>query len=362
MSQLTFVDKIQVLFKLLFSSPVIIGIFAFSMVLMILLFFYSKLNKKIVKFIFIIIYVALIAFSVVKYGGYFLTSIDSFVTLFMANIYFPTIPVYVFIMFISFVIMVVTLSSKKRSKLVKIINTVFFTLIQMLFALFIYIVEFNNIDISTNTNLYTNEQTLTLLEFGMGLFVVWILLLLVIFYLKKADKIFKVKSDESVDDYDDYINDFNEPVRNNTNVNQDTKKKKKVKVKKNKNKIVDEEVVPVNVSTSVSNSFNNDVVQSLVPEVGLFDTNDEEVILVDDFNTVSNNGTTINNSINNNLNEGLNSTSNNLYTNNDLGGFTNVNHNSNNSFDVFSNFEFLNVPNNQLDRKNNDVEVIDFDS
>ena len=258
--------------------------------------------------------------------------------------------------------MVVTLSSKKRSKLVKIINTVFFTLIQMLFALFIYIVEFNNIDISTNTNLYTNEQTLTLLEFGMGLFVVWILLLLVIFYLKKADKIFKVKSDESVDDYYDYINDFNEPVRNNTNVDQVTNKKKKVKVKKNKNKIVDEEVVPVNVSSSVSNSFNNDVVQSLVPEVGLFDTNDEEVILVDDFNTVSNNGTTINNSINNNLNEGLNSTSNNLYTNNDLGGFTNVNQNSNNSFDVFSNFEFLNVPNNQLDRKNNDVEVIDFDS
>ena len=71
MNQLTFIDKINVLFKMLFSSPVIIGIFAFSMILMILLFFYSKLNKKIMKFIFIILYVSIIGFAVVKYWKYF---------------------------------------------------------------------------------------------------------------------------------------------------------------------------------------------------------------------------------------------------------------------------------------------------
>ena len=165
---------------MLFSSPIIIGIFAFSMILMILLFFYSKLNKKIMKFIFIAIYMAIIGFAIVKYGKYFLTSIDSFVTLFMANIYFPIIPVYVAIMLISFIIMIVTLSSKNKHRIVKIINTVFFTFIQMLFALFIYVVESNSIDISTNTNLYSNEQTMTLLELGMGLFVVWIIILIVI--------------------------------------------------------------------------------------------------------------------------------------------------------------------------------------
>ena len=160
MNELTFMDKINVLFKLLFSSPVIIGIFVFSLILMITLFFYSKLNKKIMKFIFIVIYLALIGFAVFKYGRYFLTSIDSFVTLFMANIYFPIIPVYVGIMFISFIIMIVTLSSKNNHRVVKIINTVFFTFIQMLFALFIYIVESNNIDISANSNLYSNASFL----------------------------------------------------------------------------------------------------------------------------------------------------------------------------------------------------------
>ena len=249
MNQLTFIDKINVLFNMLFSSPIIIGIFAFSMVLMILLFFYSRINKKLIKIVFIILYVGLIGFAVVKYGKYFLSSIDSFLTLFMANIYFPIIPVYIVIMFISFIIMVVTLSSKSNHKIVKIINTVFFTFIQMLFALFIYIVESSKIDVSSNSNLYSNEQTMTLLELGMGLFVIWIFVLLIIFYLKKADKIFKVKKIEESNDFDAYINDYNEP--------------KDVPIENN------------------GFSFNNSVVQNLVPGINVPNA---EVLSFDDVN------------------------------------------------------------------------------
>ena len=178
-----------------------------------MLFFYSRLNKKIIKYVFIGLYIIIIGFAIIKYGSYFLTSLDSFVTLFMANIYFPIIPVYIVIMLISFIIMIITLSSKKKSRVVKIINTVFFTLIQMLFAVFIYIVESNDIDLSSNTGLYTNDQTMTLLELGMGLFFIWMIILLVILYLKKADKIFKVKKNVEQEDFDEYINDYNEPKK-----------------------------------------------------------------------------------------------------------------------------------------------------
>ena len=300
MEQLSFVDKINVLFKLLFSSPIIIGIFAFSMILMIMLFFYSKINKKIMKYIFIVIYLALIGFAVFKYGKYFLTSIDSFVTLFMANIYFPIIPVYVVIMFISFIIMIVTLSSKNKHRIVKIINTVFFTFIQMLFALFIYIVESNNIDISSNVNLYSNEQTMTLLELGMGLFIVWIIILVIIFYLKKADKIFKVKKPEESDDFDEYINDYNE----NTMV-----------------------MNPINVPL-VDTSFNNSAMQSLVPEMNQID---EEVVTFDDLDVKDS-----------------------IPQNND---YYKVDR-SVNTNNVFNNFEFIDT---NVERKNDDVEVIDLD-
>ena len=300
MEQLSFVDKINVLFKLLFSSPIIIGIFAFSMVLMIMLFFYSKINKKIMKYIFIVIYLALIGFAVFKYGKYFLTSIDSFVTLFMANIYFPIIPVYVVIMFISFIIMIVTLSSKNKHRIVKIINTVFFTFIQMLFALFIYIVESNNIDISSNVNLYSNEQTMTLLELGMGLFIVWIIILVIIFYLKKADKIFKVKKPEESDDFDEYIIDYNE----NTMV-----------------------MNPINVPL-VDTSFNNSAMQSLVPEMNQID---EEVVTFDDLDVKDS-----------------------IPQNND---YYKVDR-SVNTNNVFNNFEFIDT---NVERKNDDVEVIDLD-
>lgn len=302
MNELTFMDKINVLFKLLFSSPVIIGIFVFSLILMITLFFYSKLNKKIMKFIFIAIYLALIGFAVFKYGRYFLTSIDSFVTLFMANIYFPIIPVYVGIMFISFIIMIVTLSSKNNHRVVKIINTVFFTFIQMLFALFIYIVESKNIDISANSNLYSNEQTMTLLELGMGMFVIWIFILLIIFYLKKADKIFKVKKNDETDDFDEYINDYNE----NTMV-----------------------LSPISTSI-VDTSFNNSAIQSLVPEIQPVE---EEVVTFDD----------------------LDSPKENISQDND---YYKVDRNVNLSNNVFDNFDFVDL---DLERKNDDVEVIDLD-
>lgn len=332
MNQLTFIDKIQVLIKLLFSSPIIIGIFAFSMALMIILFFYSKFNKKIIKFIFISIYVLVLGFTIFKYGNYFLTSIDSFVTIFMANIYFPMIPVYIFVMFISFIIMIITLSSKKKNKFIKIINTVFFTLIQMLFALFIYIVESNNIDLSNNTGIYTNEQTLTLLELGMGLFVIWIIVLLVILYLKKADKIFKVKDVVEHDDFDEYINDYNEPVIESVSESKSNKVKKKLFKKKDKPvkdfAFKESDNIIQNSNVDINNNFNNSVVDNLVPELSLFGFDNEEIISFED----------------------------------DFGSqnfeVSDLDISSNNS--VFDNFDFLDISVDN-DRKNNDVETIDLD-
>ena len=371
MNQLTFFDKIQVLFKLLFSSPIIIGIFAFSLILMIILFFSSRLNKKIIKYIFIGIYLLVIGFSIVKYGSYFLTSLDSFLTLFMANIYFPVIPIYVAIMVISFIIMIVTLSGRHKSRFIKILNIIFFTLIQMLFVVFIYVIETNNIDLSTNTGLYSNEQTMTLLELGMGLFVLWIILLLVIFYLKKADKIFKVKKKEEQDDFDEYINDYNEPRVNN-----------------------------VSDLSNVNNSFNSNIVQSLVPETSNYE-DVEEIISFDEPSLNSNslgdsfasnevvspvveeNNLEVINPINSvsieNSNNYVNPV-NNIDTANKVEEHSNnfinpvdevitknnfIDNNINNKVnpsvdDIFSNFQFLDIP-NKVERKNDDVEVIDFD-
>lgn len=327
MNQLSLFEKVQVLFRLLFSSPIIIGIFVFSLFLMILLFFYSKLNKKVIKYSFIGIYVLIIGFAFFKYGSYFLTSIDSFLTLFMANIYFPTIPVYVAIMIISFIVMIITLSNRKINKFVKIINTVFFTLIQMLFAVFIYIIETNKIDVSSNSNLYTNEQTLVLLELGMGLFVIWMVLLLVIFYLKKADKIFKTNKNDNVDDFDEYINDYNEPLNvGSSNVPSNNVPSNNV----SSNNVISNEVVSNNVSNDIDEeilSFDSDL--SINKKFESVDNLDNSFIInkpISDERSVKNK----------------------------------VDYN-NNPVDVFNNFNFLDFNNKKVERKNDDVEIIDFD-
>lgn len=392
MNQLSFLDKIHVLFELLFSSPIVIGIFAFSLILMVALFFSSKLNKKFVKYIFISIYVLIIGFSIFKYGSYFLTSIDSFLTLFMANIYFPIIPIYVAIMIISFIIMIVTLSGRNKSRIVKIINTVFFTLIQMLFAVFIYTIESNNIDLSSNTGLYSNEQTMTLLELGMGLFVVWIVLLLVILYLKKADKIFKTKKVEDQNDFDEYINDYNEPI-------------KVVKPTAPVNVISANNGVPILVpetsgidvtsddialKTDVQNNVEVNIIPNLVPEVNTVNSVPNLVPEVDTVNSVPNLSSEMSSSIDS-VEEVLsfeddysNDISNNVPSSsfiNDIANGSTVNNNmsvnnqfikpintvsepkknSNNPTDIFSSFQFLDVPREPIERRNDDVEIIDFD-
>ena len=328
MSELTLLDKIEVLGKLLFSSPAIIGIFAFSLVLMIVLFFNNKLNKKIIKTIFIVIYLGVFGYTFFKYGGYFLTSIDSFITLFMANIYFPTIPVYVFIMIISFIIMIFTLSTKNKSKIIKIINIVFFTLIQMLFVIFIFVVESTKIDVSSNQNIYTNEQTLSLLELGMGLFVIWIIILLVILYLKKADKIFKSKKSEQTDDFEEYINDYNEP--DSVKVNKDIKKPKKLK--KQKNVVPQEEVLLFDNNVN-SYQFNN------VNSENKYDPANYSSGVLDGF-SMYNNET-------------------NISQQSSQQSVVNQSNNLNSSSNVFDNFEFIDV--DDKERKNDDAEVIDLD-
>ena len=384
MNQLSLLDKIKVLFELLFSSPIVIGIFAFSLILMIALFFSSRLNKKFVKYVFISIYVLIIGFSIFKYGSYFLTSIDSFLTLFMANIYFPIIPIYVAIMIISFIIMIITLSGKHKSRIVKIINTVFFTLIQMLFAVFIYTIESNHIDLSSNTGLYSNEQTMTLLELGMGLFVVWVVLLLIILYLKKADKIFKGKKQEEQNDFDEYINDYNEPIK----VVQPTTPVSVVSTTKNG--------VPILVPEVSSENVSNNVVPNLVPEVNSVTTSTntvlsemdasksvpnlvpemntiEEVISFDDLssastNSVSNNASFISDITNENLSSGNSFVSSNVNSQViqpappvEEPKVEEPKNSVNRASDIFSNFQFLNIPSQPIERKNDDVEIIDFD-
>ncbi len=370
MNQLTFFDKIQVLFKLLFSSPIIIGIFVFSMILMILLFFSSKLNKKIIKYIFIFVYVGIIGFSIIKYGSYFLTSIDSFLTLFMANIYFPIIPIYVAIMIISFIIMIVTLS-KNKTRFIKIINIVFFTLIQMLFALFIYVVEVDNIDLSTNTSLYTNEQTMTLLELGMGLFFVWVLILLVIFYLKKADKIFKSKKTEEHEDFDEYINDYNEPMKSDDSLNVVTPNFNKSIVQSlvpEFNDNVNDEVLSFDESLNNSKSLNDSENKiDAIPD-NVFNSNALNNF-DNTFNSVENDLDMSSNSVNisndnafsqfNNLSSNFDNSLNDINSSNSFINSSNNVSNSDNVSDIFGNFQFLDT--NPVERKNDDIEIIDLD-
>jgi len=83
----------------------------------------------------------------------------------------------------------------------------------------------------------------------------------------------------------------------------------------------------------MSTSFNNSIVENLVPEVSMFSNDDEEILEIEEINT-------------DNIDPNVSLSKVDTYID---------------SSNIFNSFDFLDVPVNTMERKNdNDVDVIEF--
>jgi hypothetical protein len=92
----------------------------------------------------------------------------------MEFIYFPSTMEFLITMIISFVIMIITLSNRKEKTIVKVINSIVPLLISFLF---LCIIEYiNTMDIEFNEfSVFTEPMLMSLNELAMGVFVAWII-------------------------------------------------------------------------------------------------------------------------------------------------------------------------------------------
>ena len=115
---------------------------------------------------------------------------DNVTTRVMEFIYFPSTLEFLATMIVSFIIMFVTLFNKKEKKLVKVINVAIPMTISFLF---LCIIEYmNGADIEFNEfSVFTEPVLMSLNELAIGLFVAWIISLLIykidIHVIKKAN-------------------------------------------------------------------------------------------------------------------------------------------------------------------------------
>lgn len=172
---LSFIDKIIMVFKYTFSSFLSIGLFIFCLLLFLVLCLNLQRKNKIIQTCVVGIYVGFLLGIVINYSFYVRTCINSFVKGIMNYIYFPSTIVYFFIILFVIVGLIYTIFSKKLTKLKRIINCSFFSLLCYFFMSFIVLASSDGVDLMDITTLYKNDVILSIVQLSNLILVIWII-------------------------------------------------------------------------------------------------------------------------------------------------------------------------------------------
>ena len=180
MTYLSIVEKFKILFDMILDVKFI---FIFLGVLVIATFLYliKKINNR--KYIMIITLSLLLILGIDIVINYkeLAEVFDNFMTIFFSNIYFPSVYVYVGTLLIVAIAFITSMFNKMLNKIYKIINGITFVMNNILLVIILNIIAKNKIDVFTPNELYTNINLVAVLEISIGLFVLWVLSLIVVY-------------------------------------------------------------------------------------------------------------------------------------------------------------------------------------
>lgn len=180
MSYLSIAEKFKILFDMILDFKFI---FIFLGVLVIATFLYliKKIDNR--KYIMIITLSLLLILGIDIVINYkeLAEVFDNFMTIFFSNIYFPSVYVYVGTLLIVAIAFITSMFNKMLNKVYKIINGITFVMNNILLTIILNIIAKNKIDVFTPNELYTNINLVAVLEISIGLFVLWVLSLIVVY-------------------------------------------------------------------------------------------------------------------------------------------------------------------------------------
>src|SRR5574344_322480 len=164
-------EKIKTVFNLIFTSPLFL-ILLFGIILMIVdIKLISKKDKK-TKVIYAILSLVIVGLLLQSYFDSLLNIFDIIAKNIVSFIYFPTVLEYIIMLFISFF-------NKKINHKVKIVNSFVCIINAFLFFLILDQISASNVDLSKMVSIYTNDKLMILFELSIGIFVLWIIGLII---------------------------------------------------------------------------------------------------------------------------------------------------------------------------------------
>lgn len=191
MDDFSLMQKLEILMKIIGSSPLFL--FCFMLLIVILIFYIINIKKniKISKWIFIGLWIILLLVLIIKYNNTMFELLDELFNYIFKFLYFPDFPIYIIVLIISNIFFIISIFNRKIQNSYKILNSTSTIILDSILVLVIDIVSRNNIDIYNSISIYTNSNLLVLLELSVAIFVSWILINLLITAhnkLKKYDK------------------------------------------------------------------------------------------------------------------------------------------------------------------------------
>lgn len=192
MSKLSFIEKLNILYKTSMNSKILFIFLALLIFIGIFLFRTNQKNEKKNKIIYYITTLLILLIVVVSYHD----SIGKMITYMMNNFFivafFPNLAIYMAALIATNIIMWVSIFSYKSSKQIKLLNITIYIIMNYLLSLILSTVKTSNLDIFSQTSIYGNETASALISISSTLFIIWIIFLVIykilLIYIRKDYK------------------------------------------------------------------------------------------------------------------------------------------------------------------------------
>lgn len=175
-------EKLISIFNIISSSYIYI-VFSLIVVILIALLMLKKISKKNCFIILLFSTKLLLGYIIYIHYETISNMINNIVDNIFLNIYFPSAYAYLFILLLTNIITIGSLLKPRNDKIYKTINGTCFIITNFTLALVLDTISKNNIDIFKKESLFANTNLVTLLEFGVNIFIVWLISLLAVYII-----------------------------------------------------------------------------------------------------------------------------------------------------------------------------------
>ena len=177
MVELSLMERLKLIFNLIFSSPLFLILLLGIAIMLVDSFIISKKNKK-TKVLYLIISILSIIILLQNYYSSLFNVFDTIAKNIVTIIYFPSVLEYIIIMLISLITILVSIFSKKINKKIKFTNLLIFIIELFLFFLILDQITNNKVDLTNKISIYSNINLMALFEFSIIIFAVWMIFLI----------------------------------------------------------------------------------------------------------------------------------------------------------------------------------------